>query len=184
MVKTLDVNKNALRYHEIDIKNNLLSIANSPDFLKLYPTNIKFHYLDAILALFNGSNEFQSIRKIISPSGKEKWILGYLNIVPGYEKTWGRIIRSDLDVTERFKAEWALRKKEKVLKKTIQELQDALAEIKTLNDLLPICANCKKIRDDQGYWKQVETYIGEHTNTKFSHGICPDCAVKLYGDFL
>lgn len=56
-----------------------------------------------------------------------------------------------------------------------QQLEAALKEIKTLSGLIPICANCKKIRDDKGFWQQVETYIEEHTQVGFSHSICPDC---------
>ncbi len=59
-------------------------------------------------------------------------------------------------------------------------LEKALGEIGTLRTLLPICANCKKVRDDEGYWRQVEDYLGEHSGLKFTHGICPDCALRLY----
>ncbi len=65
----------------------------------------------------------------------------------------------------------------------IGELQDALAEVKTLKGFLPICASCKKIRNDAGYWQQVEKYIMEHSEVRFSHGICPDCARKLYPEY-
>jgi PAS domain S-box-containing protein len=64
--------------------------------------------------------------------------------------------------------------------KLIGELQAALASIKTLRGFLPICASCKKIRDDKGYWNQLEIYLREHADVEFSHGICPDCARKLY----
>lgn len=67
---------------------------------------------------------------------------------------------------------------------TIEELQTALEQIKTLKGFLPICASCKKIRNDKGYWEQVESYISKHSDAQFSHGICPDCANKLYGDLL
>ena len=67
--------------------------------------------------------------------------------------------------------------------KLITELQKALAEIKTLHGILPICASCKKIRDDKGAWTQMETYITEHTDAEFSHGICKDCAKKLYPEY-
>ncbi|MBI5556490.1 MAG: PAS domain-containing protein [Deltaproteobacteria bacterium] len=60
------------------------------------------------------------------------------------------------------------------------KLREALAEIKTLRGFIPICASCKKIRDDKGYWNQIEAYISDHTHAQFSHGICPDCAAKLY----
>jgi CheY-like chemotaxis protein len=65
-------------------------------------------------------------------------------------------------------------------KKLIRQLQEALSEIKTLKGIVPICASCKKIRNDKGYWQQLEAYIREHSQAEFSHGICPDCAQKLY----
>ncbi len=65
----------------------------------------------------------------------------------------------------------------------IGELQSALAKVKLLSGFLPICASCKKIRDDQGYWKQVEEYIREHSEAEFSHGICPECAKKIYPQY-
>jgi two-component system, cell cycle sensor histidine kinase and response regulator CckA len=63
--------------------------------------------------------------------------------------------------------------------KLIEELTESLKQVKTLSGLLPICASCKRIRDDQGYWQQVETYLAEHTNAGFTHGICPDCLDKF-----
>jgi AmiR/NasT family two-component response regulator len=66
------------------------------------------------------------------------------------------------------------------LRRVNAELLDALAQVRTLSGLLPICASCKKIRDDQGYWHQVEVYIRDHSEARFSHGICPDCAKTLY----
>ncbi len=62
----------------------------------------------------------------------------------------------------------------------ILELQNALAQLKTLSGLLPICASCKKIRDDDGYWNQLEAYIQDHSEVVFSHGLCPECAKELY----
>lgn len=66
--------------------------------------------------------------------------------------------------------------------KLIKELQLALENVRTLTGLVPICAQCKKIRDDKGYWRQIEEYIESHTEALFSHGICHDCAEDLYGD--
>jgi PAS domain S-box-containing protein len=63
----------------------------------------------------------------------------------------------------------------------IDELKEALANVKTLRGLIPICASCKKIRDDKGYWSQVEVYVRDRSEAEFSHGICPDCMKKLYG---
>jgi hypothetical protein len=65
--------------------------------------------------------------------------------------------------------------------KLVGELQKALSEVKKLSGFLPICASCKKIRDDKGYWRQIEAYIRDHSEAEFSHGLCPDCAKKLYG---
>ena len=66
------------------------------------------------------------------------------------------------------------------LRRLNAELQAALAKVKLLSGLLPICSGCKKIRDTQGYWQQVESYIREHSEAEFSHGLCPDCARRLY----
>jgi len=77
------------------------------------------------------------------------------------------------DAADRIRAE-----KEK--EALIRDLEEAIDRIKTLRGLLPICAHCKKIRDDQGYWAQVETYIEAHSLAEFSHGICPECARKYY----
>lgn len=80
------------------------------------------------------------------------------------------------DITHRVVAE---REKEALIK----ELKAALAKIKTLSGLLPMCSSCKKVRDDQGYWNQLELYLEKHSDVAVSHGICDDCAEKLYPDF-
>ena len=69
------------------------------------------------------------------------------------------------------------------LKKTRQKLEKALANVKQLSGLLPICSHCKKIRDDQGYWNQIESYLDKHSDAKFSHGICQECLKKHYAEF-
>ena len=66
--------------------------------------------------------------------------------------------------------------------KLIMELQKALAEVNVLAGLIPICASCKKIRNDEGYWEAIEVYIRDHSEADFTHSICPDCVEKLYGD--
>ncbi|MBF0468410.1 MAG: hypothetical protein HQK61_05940 [Desulfamplus sp.] len=65
-----------------------------------------------------------------------------------------------------------------------QDLTNAKKEIKSLAGLIPICSNCKKVRDDKGYWQQVEVYIRDHSDADFTHGICSDCIKKLYPDFV
>jgi len=81
------------------------------------------------------------------------------------------ILALDRDITERKRAE-------EEREKLILALQDAIAKVKTLKGLLPICAWCKKIRDDKGYWTKVETYIRKHSDASFTHGICPECLKK------
>jgi PAS domain S-box-containing protein len=80
-----------------------------------------------------------------------------------------------LDITERKQVE---NEKENL----IEKLHEALSQVKQLSGFLPICASCKMIRDDKGYWNQIETYIKQHSEAEFSHSICPDCAKKLYPD--
>lgn len=81
-----------------------------------------------------------------------------------------------MEITDRQAAE-------EELAKTVSELKAALAKVKTLSGLLPICSSCKKIRDDRGYWTQVEVFVRDHSEADFTHSICPDCAMKLYPDF-
>jgi AmiR/NasT family two-component response regulator len=69
------------------------------------------------------------------------------------------------------------------LKRLNAELQDALDQVRQLQGMLPICANCKKVRDDDGYWHQIESYISAHSEADFSHGICPDCFRELYPEY-
>jgi len=80
------------------------------------------------------------------------------------------------DITER-------RREEGERLKLIEDLTQALAHAKTLRNLLPICASCKKIRDDHGYWQQLEVYFQQHEHIDFSHGICPECTDRLYPEF-
>ncbi|MCX5902135.1 MAG: hypothetical protein NTV89_01410, partial [Proteobacteria bacterium] len=72
------------------------------------------------------------------------------------------------------------RQVEQEREKLIDDLRENISNIKTLQGLIPICSNCKKIRDDQGYWHQVEVYVSEHTQADFTHSICQECARKLY----
>lgn len=91
----------------------------------------------------------------------------------------GRVIGASFlsyDVTER-------KKMESERDRLISHLNEMLAKVKTLGGLLPICASCKKVRDDQGYWQQLETFVREHSGAEFSHSICPDCMQELYPQY-
>ncbi len=111
----------------------------------------------------------------VLPSGEKGWLL--VSKVP-LRDTEGKIIGLvgiSHDITERKRIE---EQKDRL----VSELKKALSEVKTLRGFLPICANCKKIRDDKGYWNQIESYIRDRSDAEFSHSICPDCAKKLYPD--
>jgi len=77
-----------------------------------------------------------------------------------------------------------VRKARALLIQSNEELQKTLSEIKQLRGIIPICSSCKKIRDDEGSWHQVESYVRDHTDAEFSHGICPICMIKLYPDLI
>lgn len=106
-------------------------------------------------------------------------ILGYenLQLLDDLQKEKAQVMdlnkQLGLDIEKRKQTE-----KEKEL--LISELQKALHEVKTLSGLIPICAQCKKVRDDKGYWNQIESYILKHSDVDFSHSICPECAEELY----
>jgi GAF domain-containing protein len=68
------------------------------------------------------------------------------------------------------------------LRSTVEQLETALAEVRTLRGIIPICVHCKKIRDEQGYWQRVEAYLGERSEAEFSHGLCKACLEELYGE--
>jgi PAS domain S-box-containing protein len=95
-------------------------------------------------------------------------------------------IQEDLSLLQRIAALYAIalqrKEYENEKERLILELQVALAQVKQLSGLLPICASCKKVRDDQGYWTQIEEYVADHSEADFSHGLCPDCLKKLYPD--
>jgi hypothetical protein len=79
---------------------------------------------------------------------------------------------------EGLRDEWRRVRKQHV--RTVQELQAEITGVKILKGLLPICSACKNIRDDRGYWNQLEVYIRDHSEAEFTHGLCPDCMRKLY----
>lgn len=143
---------------------------------------LRLNVMDVIppLQISKSDNEFKTLRekgKYEKFVGKQRtkdgrWLDIEVNssIIVSNNKVIGSrdIVR---DITDRKKAE---EEKEKL----ISRLQDALNEIKTLKGIIPICSYCKKIRDDEGVWNQLETYIHSHSDAKFSHGACPECYKK------
>ena len=94
------------------------------------------------------------------------WLIGVVGIGLGAGHIRRRIRERDLAELERTK--------------TIVQLQEALAQVKTLKGIVPICSHCKKIRDDAGYWQQVDSYVRQHTEAEFSHSLCPSCIEVVY----
>lgn len=123
------------------------------DKIKIYGSVFTQEFLHA-----DGSIYLMDLTATVIPWGKDKALLANFR-----------------DITERVEAE---QEREKL----IVELKEAMDNIKTLKRLMPICSSCKKIRDDKGYWHQVETYIRDHTDAEFTHGLCPDCAKKYFAE--
>jgi PAS domain S-box-containing protein len=109
--------------------------------------------------------------RAIVANGREVWLRDVVSVIENEEgkKTLCGFM---LNVTKHKQAELER-------ERLIEDLKEALARIKTLSGLLPICAWCKKIRDDKGYWRQVESYIKDHSEADFTHGICPECRKKM-----
>jgi hypothetical protein len=99
----------------------------------------------------------------------------YLNLTLSMAEVCGLAI-------ENAKRYQIIKDAENKLRKEKERLEKALSEVKTLSGLIPICSHCKKIRDDKGYWNQVEAYIQQHSDVKFSHGICQECIQKYYSE--
>jgi PAS domain S-box-containing protein len=143
-------------------------------FKKAYPDQQYRH--EVISVWINDQKEFgvgesrPRTYNVTSKDGSEKII----DFRPVTMETGDQFVICE-DITDRTHAE---NERERI----INELQSALTEVKTLSGLLPICAHCKKIRDDKGYWNQIESYIHKHSGAEFSHGICPECAKKYYPD--
>ncbi len=118
--------------------------------------------------LFTGRNERDLALRVIRAGGQDYLVKGRTN-----SEMMERAIRYSIE-----------RKKIEVEReRLVQELQEALIEVKTLSGLLPICAWCKKVRDDEGYYHQIESYITARTEARFSHGICPTCLKERYSDY-
>jgi len=115
----------------------------------------------------------RSERILLTVNGGSRKILKTVKTLAVAEKNL--YIESFIDITD-------LKEAEQAREKLIEELSEALEKVKVLSGLMPICAKCKKIRDDKGYWNNLESYIEKYSEASFSHGICPECSDKMYGD--
>ena len=123
-----------------------------------------------------GKNE-QFERRFRSSNGEERWAIVSASPVTDGKGNYAGALSSITDISDRKQAETALREKNR-------ELENAMRQIKTLRGIVPICMGCKKIRDDNGYWNQVEVYVRKHTEAEFSHGLCPECMEKMYPEYV
>jgi PAS domain S-box-containing protein len=150
-------------------------ISTKTDF-DLWPEEVARQLRENDLRVMSSDKTIQTSEDVPLPNGAvHHWLVFKFPLHTPSGKPF--LAGTAVDITER-------RRMEEEREKMVLELQDALAEVKTLSGLIPICASCKKIRNDKGYWNQIEGYIMEHSDATFSHGICPDCAQKLYPDYL
>ena len=136
--------------------------------------------MQASMTAFDGGEEHLLDFRINMPDGTIRFVRGWGEAV--YDSGNNLIHLAGLvqDITGRKHAEEELQRYSAELARKNKELQESLANVKQLTGMLPICASCKQIRDDKGYWKSVESYIAEHTEAVFTHGICPECEKKMY----
>jgi len=144
--------------------------------------------LDWMMPGLDGPEVIQRVRGL-QQNGRPTYIImltskdNKLDVVAGLDAGANDYLSKPFDPGElraRIKVGYRMIKLQDVLAVKLQELREALASVKVLQGLIPICSSCKKIRNDQGYWTKLETYLQEHANVTFSHGICVDCLRKLY----
>ncbi len=129
---------------------------------------------------------YESVKQMLFP-GISVWdshliTIAFSTVVAGITACF--IFKKQAELYRAIAEEMAKRREtENQLLATIDELKKAMSQVKTLNGFLPLCASCKKIRSDDGYWNSLEKYIEENSDAVFSHGLCPDCLKKLYPDF-
>ncbi|MCP4645422.1 MAG: GAF domain-containing protein [bacterium] len=116
--------------------------------------------------------------KLVSPTNEPMGVMAFFARNPIKPDEDAMLESMALSISEAIHRAQAEEEREHL----ITELREALANLKTLRGLLPICASCKKIRDDQGYWSQIEVYLHDHSEAEFSHSICPDCMKTMYPD--
>jgi PAS domain S-box-containing protein len=162
--------------HNIGLQSEA-EVVGKDDFM-LFPSEIAEKFIaDDKSVIQTGQPVLNREEYMLDKNGQKRWLLtSKLPLRDEKDRIIG-LVGIGRDITERRHAE-------EERERLISELQNAIADIKVLSGLVPICANCKKIRDDKGYWTQLEAYIQAHSQARFSHGVCPDCMQKLYPDFM
>ncbi len=161
--------------HNIGLRSET-EVLGKDDF-ELFPKELAEGFVaDDRTVIQTGQPVINREEYVIDEQGQKRWLVTSKIPLRDEEGQTIGLVGIGRDITERKKAEVER-------ERLIAELQDALADVKLLSGLVPICASCKKIRDDQGYWTQIESYIQDRSDAKFSHSICPDCAAKLYPNY-
>jgi DNA-binding response OmpR family regulator len=153
----------------------------------------KLAILDWIMPGMNGIEVVRKVRSSVSASDRYVYIILLTQKASKDDMVAGLAAEADDYVVKPFDSN-ELRMRVRTGQRIV-ELQSALAaanaglrkalkEVKTLSGLLPICASCKMIRNDEGYWQEIEAYVSDHSEAEFTHGICPDCAAKLYPELI
>lgn len=163
--------KEMLGFGEDELSNHL-----SEWDKRLHPHDKDAVYTDLNAHLNGVTPYYENEHRLRCKDGSYKWILDRGKIMSWTEEGKPlRVVGTHSDISLRKEAELENHR-------LVKELREALANVKVLTGLLPICASCKKIRDDKGYWNRIEVYIRDHSEADFSHSICPACATKLYPD--
>ncbi|MDQ0170395.1 hypothetical protein [Paenibacillus tundrae] len=146
---------------------NLLEVWTSPE--RDHQSNKTIQRLKNIRTPFDSNHTYDIAIRL--PNSKQRWFRLELTPLPTTESPCSSELAliAHTDVTEQKQAE--------------QQLQQALSEVRTLRGLLPICAVCKQIKDEQDTWNSVESYLRKHTHAEFTHDICPDCIRRLYPQY-
>ena len=140
--------------------------------LRDFETPAAQSHFDEYLEHLRAHGQHNDETHLVARNGKEV-VWAYNSVVFHPPKGDPYVIGSAVDITN-------LRQAEGERERLIAELQDAMSKVKVLTGLLPICASCKKVRDDHGNWNAIESYIRERSEAEFSHGICPECRKRLY----
>lgn len=164
--------KEMLGFQEDEISDDLFEWDK-----RIHPEDKEAVYADLNKHLNGETPFFQNEHRLQCKDGSYKWILDRGKVISWTEDHQPlRVVGTHTDITVRKETELENQR-------LVKELSEALDKVKLLSGFLPICSNCKKIRDDKGYWTKIEKYIRDHSEAEFSHGICPDCAKKLYPEF-
>ncbi len=155
---------------ETTLGYSLEELQSRPIFDFVHPDDLQ-RTIDQNRAVRTGGQALSFENRYRCKDGSFRWLLW--NATPDFERQL--IYAVARDITER-------KRSEEERERLVRELQAALAEVKVLRKILPICMYCRKVRDDVDFWDDVESYIARHTETRFSHGVCPSCYERVMGE--